>query len=141
MIDLLRSRPSISAEELAEAAQEAPGELTGFLEDAVDAGLLQRTANPRRGGGTAWRLADPYRDRLGSVLPYYVRPGEESVRLIGQLAKAQGKVRNQDVQDLLGLTSARASQLLKRAEADGVIRLGPGAKPMGRGTFYVPMTQ
>jgi Mn-dependent DtxR family transcriptional regulator len=63
------------------------------------------------------------------------------VRLIAQLAKSQGQVRNQDVQDLLGLTSARASQLLKRAEADGVIKLGPGAKPMGRGTFYVPMTE
>ena len=87
----------------------------------------------------AWRLADPYRERLGSVLPYYSRPGEESVRLIRQLAQSQGEVRNQDVQDLLGLTSARASQLLKKAEGDGAIRLGPGAKPMGRGTFYVPM--
>jgi ATP-dependent DNA helicase RecG len=140
VIDLLRKRPSISAAELAEAAQEVPEELTGFLDEAVAAGLLQRTANPRRGGVPAWRLADANRERLGSVLPYYVRPGEESVRLIGQFAQSQGEVRNQDVQDLLGLTSARASQLLKRAETDGVIRLGPTAKPMGRGTFYVPVS-
>jgi ATP-dependent DNA helicase RecG len=140
VIDLLRERPSVSAAELAEAAQEMPEELAGFLDEAVAAGLLQRTANPRRGGVPAWRLADPNRERLGSVLPYYVRPGEESVRLIAQLAQSQGEVRNQDVQDLLGLTSARASQLLKRAETDGVIRLGPNAKPMGRGTFYVPVS-
>jgi ATP-dependent DNA helicase RecG len=140
VIDLLRKRPSVSAAELAEAAQEAPEELAGFLDEAVAAGLLQRTANPRRGGVPAWRLADRNLDRLGSVLPYYARPAEKSVRLIAQLARAQGEVRNQDVQDLLGLTSARASQLLKRAETEGVIRLGPNAKPMGRGTFYVPVT-
>jgi ATP-dependent DNA helicase RecG len=138
VIDLLRARPSISAAELAEAAQETAEELSGFLDDATEAGLLQRTANPRRGGIAAWRLADAHRDRLGSVLPYYSRPAEESVRLIAQLARGQGEVRNQDVQDLLGLTSARASQLLKRAEADGVVKLGPGAKPTGRGTHYVP---
>ena len=137
-IDLLRSRPSISARELSEAAQEQPDELNVFLRDAEGAGLLQRTANPRPGGALAWRLADAHRERLGSVLPYFVRPAEESVRLIAQLAQSQGEVRNQDVQDLLGLTSARASQLLKRAEADGVVQLGPGAKPTGRGTFYVP---
>jgi len=139
-IDLLRTRPSISADELGEAAQEPPGELAGFLAEAEHARLLQRTANPRRGGVEAWRLADAHRQALGSVLPYYARPAEESVRLISQLARSQGDVRNQDVQDLLGLTSARASQLLKRAEADGVIRLGPGAKPTGRGTFYVPVS-
>jgi len=140
VIDLLRFRPSVSADEIAEAAQETAAELSGFLEQAVAAKLLQRTANPRRGGTLAWRLADAHREKLGSVLPYYVRPAEESVRLIAQLAQAQGEIRNQDVQDLLGLTSARASQLLKRAEADGVIQLGPGAKPMGRGTFYTPST-
>lgn len=138
VIDLLRARPSVSAAEFAEAAQETPDELGGFLDEAVDAGLLQRTANPRRGGIAAWRLTDAHRDRLGSVLPYYSRPAEESVRLIAQLARSQGEVRNQDVQDLLGLTSARASQLLKRAEVDGVVKLGPGAKPTGRGTCYVP---
>jgi hypothetical protein len=137
-IDLLRSRPSISAEELGSAAQEQPDELNGFLRDAEEAGLLQRTANPRPGGIPAWRLADGHRDRLGSILPYFARPAEESVRLISQLAISQGEVRNQDVQDLLGLTSARASQLLKRAELDGVIQLGPNARPTGRGTFYVP---
>lgn len=137
-IDLLRSKPSISEVELAAAAQEGPVELSGFLREAEEAGLLQRTANPRPGGVPAWRLADAHRDRLGSILPYFVRPAEESVRLIGQLARSQGEVRNQDVQDLLGLTSARASQLLKRAESDGEIQLGPGAKPTGRGTFYVP---
>lgn len=138
-IDLLRTLPSISAAELAEAAQERPDELAGFLAEAQDAGLLQRTANPRPGGVPAWRLADAHRNLLGSILPYYVRPAEESVRLIAQLAQARGEVRNQDVQDLLGLTSARASQLLKRAETDGVIRLGPSAKPTGRGTYYVPV--
>jgi len=137
-IDLLRSKPSVSAEELGEVAQEAPKELAGFLADAVGAGLVQRTANPRRGGIPAWRLTDRHREALGSVLPYYARPAEESARLIAQLARSQGEVRNQDVQDLLGLSSPRASQLLKRAEADGVIRLGPGAKRTGRGTFYVP---
>lgn len=60
------------------------------------------------------------------------------MRLIDGLARAQGEVRNQDVQDLLGVTAARASQLLKRAEADGVIVLGPNAKPTGPGTYYVP---
>ncbi len=137
-IDLLRSRPSISAGELSDAAQEHPDELSGFLHDAEEAGLVQQTANPRRGGVLAWRLADAHRDRLGSILPYFARPAEESVRLIAQLAQSQSEVRNQDVQDLLGLTSARASQLLKRAEADGVLQLGPGARPTGRGTFYIP---
>ncbi|MBA2516788.1 MAG: putative DNA binding domain-containing protein [Solirubrobacterales bacterium] len=137
-IDILRHKPSFSAPELADAAQESADELAGFLEGATAAGLLQRTANTRRGGIPAWRLTDQQRELLGSVLPYYARPAEESVRLIGQLAQVQGEVRNQDVQDLLGLTSARASQLLKRAEGDNAIQLGPGAKPTGRGTFYVP---
>lgn len=138
VIHMLRTRPSITADELAEAAQE-PGDLAGFLHECGQAGLLQRTANPRRGGVFAWRLTDLNRERLGSVLPYFARPAEESIRLIAELARSQGDVRNQDVQDLLGLTSARASQLLKRAEADGAIRLGPGAKSIGRGTHYVPV--
>ena len=139
-IDLLRTRPSISEEELARAAQERPEDLRSFLGESVRAGLLQRTAAPRRNGVPAWRLTDAHQETLGSILPYFARPAEESVRLIAALARSQGEVRNQDVQDLLGLTSARASQLLKRAESDGVIKLGPGAKPMGRGTFYVLMT-
>lgn len=138
LIDVLRFRPSVTAQELAVAAQERPDDLLGFIEDSVAAGLLQPTAAPRRGGVPAWRLQDDHRVVLGSVLPYFARPGEESVRLIDGLAQSQGEIRNQDVQDLLGVTSARASQLLKRAEAEGVIRLGPGAKPTGRGTFYVP---
>jgi len=141
VIDLLRARPSVTADEVAQAAQERPEDVVGFLEEATRLGLLQRTANPRRNGVWAWRLADRHRDTLGSVLPYFARPAEESVRLIAQLARSQGEVRNQDVQDLLGLTSARASQLLKRAEADGVIRLAAGAKPTGRGTYYEPATR
>jgi len=138
VIHLLRSRPSVTATELSQAAQERPDELEGFLADAVGAGLLQKTAAPRPGGVPAWRLADEPRTALGRVLPYFSRPAEESVRLIADLARSQGEIRNQDVQDLLGVTSARASQLLKRAEADGVIALGPSAKPTGRGTHYVP---
>jgi ATP-dependent DNA helicase RecG len=141
VIDILRTRPSVTAEELAVAAQERAEDLASFLQDSVDGGLLQRTANPRPHGVAAWRLTDRNRDALGSVLPYFARPAEESVRLIAGLARSQGDVRNQDVQDLLGLTSARASQLLKRAEADGVIRLGPGAKATGRGTYYVPIAE
>lgn len=136
---LLRARPSVSAEELSRAAQERPEDLESFLAEAETAGLLQRTAAPRPGGVPAWRLADEPRALLGPVLPYFARPAEESVRLIAQLAGGQGEVRNQDVQDLLGVTSPRASQLLKRSESDGVIALGPGAKPTGRGTYYVPV--
>jgi hypothetical protein len=39
---------------------------------------------------------------------------------------------------LLGVTSPRASQLLKSAADEGRIQLAPGARPTGRGTFYVP---
>jgi len=137
-IHLLRTRPSISLAELAEAAQEQPADLEAFVRTAVDAGALKPTANPRPGGVKAWRLADELRTAIGAVLPYFARPAEESVRLIERLAREQGSVRNQDVQDLLGVASPRASQLLRRTEADGRIRLAPGAQPTGRGTFYVP---
>jgi hypothetical protein len=110
----------------------------GFVRMAVDGGALKPTANPRPGGVRAWRLADELRTTLGAVLPYFARPAEESVRLIERLAREQGSIRNQDVQDLLGVASPRASQLLRRTEADGRIRLAPGAQPTGRGTFYVP---
>jgi len=138
-IDLLRTRPSISPAELAEAAQEEPADLEGFVRSAVDAGVLTPTASPRPGGAPAWRLADEVRETLGAVLPYYARPAAESVRLIERLAREQGSVRNRDVQDLLGVASPRASQLLRRAEADGRIRLAPDALPTGRGTYYVPV--
>ena len=137
-IHLLRTRPSVSAEELAHAAQERAEDIQAFLGEAVQLGFLRRTANPRPGGIPAWRLADQHREVLGPILPYYVRPAEESIRLIGELAARQGEVRNQDVQDLLGLTAARASQLLARAARDGQITLAPGAQPTGRGTYFVP---
>ena len=137
-LHLLRTRPSISLDELAEAAQEEPVDLQAFVRAAVEGGALKPTANPRPGGVSAWRLADELRATLGAVLPYFARPAEESVRLIERLAREQGSVRNQDVQDLLGVASPRASQLLRRTEADGRIRLAPGAQPTGRGTFYVP---
>lgn len=137
-IHLLRRRPSLSVGELAAVAQEPPGDLEPFLSAAEEARLLRRTANPRPRGVLAWRLTDEHRSALGPILPYFARPAEESIRLIAELARAQGEVRNQDVQDLLGLTSPRASQLLKRAEQEGRIRLGPTAQPRGRGTFYVP---
>jgi ATP-dependent DNA helicase RecG len=140
-IHLLRTRPSISLAELADAAQEEPADLEAFVRDAVDAGALKPTVTPRPGGVRAWRLADELRTTIGAVLPYFSRPAEESVRLIERLAREQGSVRNQDVQDLLGVASPRASQLLRRAEADGRIRLAPGAQPTGRGTFYVPVAE
>ncbi len=140
-IHLLRSRPSISLGELAEAAQEAPGDLEAFVGAAVAAGVLKRTADPRPGGVRAWRLSDELRTAIGAVLPYFARPAEESVRLIERLAREQGSIRNRDVQDLLGVASPRASQLLRRAEADGLIRLAPRARPTGRGTFYVPASK
>ena len=75
---------------------------------------------------------------LGPILPYFVRSTEESVGLVQQLARAQGSVRNQDVQDLLGLAVVRASQVLKEAERQGRIKLGPGSAARGRGVWYVP---
>jgi ATP-dependent DNA helicase RecG len=137
-IHLLRERPSITLDELAEAAQEPADDLEAFVRLAADSGVLKRTANPRPGGVAAWRLSDELRAAVGTVLPYFARPAEESMRLIERLAREQGSVRNQDVQDLLGVNSPRASQLLRRTESDGRIRLAPGARPTGRGTFYVP---
>ena len=137
-IHLLRSRPSITLPELADAAQEEPADLEAFVRLAVDRGVLKQTANPRPGGIPAWRLADDVRATIGAVLPYFARPTQESVGLIEQLARKQGSVRNQDVQDLLGVAAPRASQLLRRTEEDGRIRLAPGAQRRGRGAFYVP---
>ena len=138
LIDLLRTAPSATRIELAKAAQEDSPEIDAFLHLAESEGLLQRTARPRRGGEPAWRLADQIRDALGPVLPYYTRPLGESVRLVEALAQTQGSVRNQDVQDLLGLSSVRSSQVLKEAEQQGRIKLGPGSAARGRGVWYVP---
>lgn len=137
-LDLLRSTPSITLAELARAAQEDEAALAGFVSDAVERDVLKQTENPRPGGAAAWRLADAIRKTLGPVLPYYARPARESVKLIGELSKRQGDIRNADVQDLLGVSSVRASQLLSKAEEAAVIRLAPGAKRVGRGTHYVP---
>lgn len=137
-IDLLRKSPSVTAAELAEAAQENEDALLGFIADAEKAGVLKRTQNPRPGGIRAWRLADGLREALGPVLPYYSRPAKESIQLIEGLAKRQGSVRNSDVQDLLGVTAGRASQLLSQAEREGFIALAPGAKRRGRGAHFIP---
>src|SRR5262249_46139980 len=110
---------------------------SAFLRSAEDEGLLRQTADPRPRGVTAWRLSDEMREQLGPVLPYYSRPIAESVRLVVDLAVTRGSVRNQDVQDLLGVNQPRASQILKRAVDEGAIRLAPGARPTGRGTSYV----
>ncbi|HMJ03006.1 MAG TPA: hypothetical protein VK506_08685, partial [Conexibacter sp.] len=138
-IHLLRTRPSITLAELAAHAQEEPPDIEAFVRLAVDEAVLKPTANPRPGGIPAWRLADSIRERIGTVLPYFARPTTESVRLIERLARDQGSIRNRDVQDLLGVTPPRASQLLRSAEEEGRIRLAPGAQPTGRGTFYVPV--
>lgn len=135
-IDALRRAPSITQADLAEAAQDEPSHLTPFLGLAERGGLLQRTARQRPGGEAAWRLADRIRDALGPVLPYHARPLDESVRRVGDVARAHGRVRNQDVQALLGLTSVRASQVLKEAERRGLIRLGPGSAARGRSVWY-----
>ena len=137
MIDLLRRAPSTTRRELTLAAQEDSPEIDAFLLVAEGEGLLQRTARARPGGEVAWRLSDSIRDGLGPVLPYFVRSLEESIRLVEELARAQGSVRNQDVQDLLGLASVRASQVLKETERRGGIKLGPGSSARGRGVWYV----
>ena len=138
MIDLLRTAPSVTRRDLAGAAQEDSPEIDAFLRLAESEGLVQRTARARPGGEPAWRLSDQIRDALGPVLPYYARSLEESVRLVEELARAQGSVRNQDVQDLLGLASARSSNVLKEAERQGRIKLGPGSAARGRSVWYVP---
>lgn len=135
-IDALRKAQSITQAELAEAAQDEPSHLTPFLRVAEQGGLLQRTARPRPDGQAAWRFSDRVREALGPLLPYHARPLDESVRRVGNLAEAHGKVRNQDVQTLLGLTSVRASQVLKEAERRGLIRLGPGSAARGRSVWY-----
>ena len=138
MIDLLRAAPSATRTDFSVAAQEDSSEIDAFLRLAETEGLLQRTARVRPGGEPAWRLSDHIRDVLGPILPYFVRSTEESVGLVQQLARAQGSVRNQDVQDLLGLAVVRASQVLKEAERQGRIKLGPGSAARGRGVSYVP---
>ena len=138
-IDLLKTTPSITRAALCAAAQEDSPEIDNFLRLAQDEGLLQRTARSRPSGDDAWRLSDRIRDALSPVLPYYARPMEQSVRLVVALARSQGGVRNQDVQDLLGLTSVRSSTILKEAERQGLIKLGPGAASRGRSVWYVPV--
>ncbi|MGI8730300.1 MAG: ATP-binding protein [Solirubrobacteraceae bacterium] len=137
-IHLLRDHPSFTASEFAEEAQQPERDLEPFLAAAQAEGVLRRTANPRSDGSWAWRLEDGVRDALGPVLPYYARSGDESIALIARLARSQGTVRNRDVQDLLGLGSNWASQLLRRAAEEGYIKLASGAKARGRGTHYVP---
>lgn len=137
LIDLLRKQPSVSQAELAAAAQEDPSSLDSFIAEAEAAEILVRTGNPRPGGEAAWRLADPLRERLGPVLPYYARPLDESIRQIKALVGKQGSIRNADVQDLLGVSSTRASQLLAAAEGVGAIQLAPGAKRRGRSAYFI----
>ena len=138
-LHLLRTRMSITAGELAEGAQDEVERARSTLDEATRLGQLQRTANPRTDGTPAWRLTDAQRETLGPVLPYYARPLDQSLDLVRDLAARQGTIRNRDVQDLLGVGDVRASTLLQRAESEGLIELGPGAKPRGRGTFYVPV--
>ena len=137
-IDVLRQAPSITAAELAAAAGERPEDVRSFIDSGVDAGLLRATSTPRPGGSRAWRLSDAAREHLGPVLPYYARPRQESVEQIRALAEQHGLVRNGDVQDLLGVTQGRASQLLGSAVEDGAIRLAPGSSSLGRSVTYVP---
>lgn len=137
-IDMLRKKPSVTAGELAAAAQQPEADLAPFLESAQNAGVLRRTARPRPGGIAAWRLHDDVRAELGSVLPYYSRPAEQAIEEIARLAREQGNVRNKDVQDLLGVSPNRASDLLALAAQEGLIQLADNAKPTGRGTYYVP---
>lgn len=139
-IDLLRSTSSFTLPNLSARVHQSDSELVEFLRLAEESGLLRPTASPRPGGIAAWRLADDVRLTLGPVLPYFSRPIGESVTLVERLAIQQGIVRNQDVQDLLGVNQPRASQILRRATEDGKIRLAPGARPTGRGTAYVPNT-
>ncbi|HEY0638622.1 MAG TPA: ATP-binding protein [Pseudonocardiaceae bacterium] len=136
-VDLLRRRSSVTAAELAEAAQEGEPELKGFIDRATRAGLLVRTANPRSDGRWAWRLTDAAREVLAPILPYHSRPKQESIRLIAEIAGRNGSVRNADVQDLLGVESVRASELLRAAVDSGVLTLAPGVKARGRSTAYV----
>ncbi len=89
-IHLLRLRPSITLEELAEHAQEEPADLDSFVQSAVGHGVLKPTANPRPGGVPAWRLDDDVRATVGTVLPYFARPAEESV---GRIRLAPGAQR------------------------------------------------
>lgn len=135
-IDRLRRAPSITRADLATAAQADILELEAFIDLAERAGLLQRTARPRPGGESAWRLSDRIRDALGPILPYRGRPIDESISLVADLARAQGGVRNQDVQDLLSLSGVRASGVLKEAERRGIIELGPGSAARGRSVWY-----
>lgn len=136
-LDLLRERPSITLAELATAAQEQPDALTAFLVQAEEAGLLRPVAHPRPSGERAWRLADPVRAALGPVLAYYARPVAESLGLVARLARQMGVIRNQDVQDLLGLSTNRVSALLRQAQENGILALAPGASARGRGAAYV----
>lgn len=138
-LHLLRDTPSVTIEELSGAAQEDGAVILGFVEEAVAAGVLKRVDNPRPGGILSWRLSDKMRDAIGPVLPYYSRPLRESIGLIDRLARERGEIRNADIQDLLGVTPARASQLLKAAVEEGTIVLPPGIASTGRGVYYVPL--
>lgn len=137
-MDLLRHQPSFTLEDLGTAAQDDPAALTGFITQAEEARIIKPTAAPRPGNVKAWRLADHLRDILGVILPYYARPTEESIKIIATVAREQGSVRNSDVQDLLGISVTRASNLLTAAVKAEELMLAPGSKATGRGTAYVP---
>ena len=134
---MLRRAPSVTAHDVAEALQIGVEEGASFLQRCVGDGALRRTAKARPDGTPAWRLADDLRDSLGPVLPYFARPAGESLDHIVLLASQQGSVSNQDVQDLLGVKSGRATSLLKMGTDSGRLALAPGAQARGRSARYV----
>ena len=83
------------------------------------------------------RLSDELRATLGAVLPYFGRPVEESVRLIERLAREQGSVRNQDVQDLEGIQRdeavERPAERRGGGDAGDEARFDRPAFPVGAG--------
>jgi ATP-dependent DNA helicase RecG len=129
-VDSRAAAPYLQKSEIESSAVLQRLAATQFERDPV----VQAIPSP---GDPAYRLSDKARDELAARLTSWL-PSKKRADLVVTWAGHRGRVSTTEIADIVGTTVARASQLLKSLEDDGL--LAPGrANRQGRGFFYVPI--
>lgn len=144
IVDTLRSRPTIRAEDLAGVLQKPVVETVAALRRAGGttfrgAPLIEPTLRTQRHRSPEYRLGQPAATYFGTDLPYYRTSREVAVRFVVEFVRTHGQIRSSDYVELFAVSQPHAARTLRDlASPEWGEVLRPGRVPnRGRDAHYV----
>lgn len=134
-LDQLRTKRSISADELSKRVQRPPAQAQRVLGGLADRGVLQPTARTARRSSPRYGLSTRALTSLGRSVSYHRATGDDRDQKVADHIAEYGYITNQSLRRLFDLTMYQARDLLRELQnRDLLVKLDD--RSGGRGIRY-----